>query len=239
MSTTESTRPLDVRGRRRSPATLPGYRTGQVPANKGRRYAPHVWNIEDIDRLLKAIQPRHDGDLEHLNVQRLPTIIVVLWRTGMRISELVALEPRDFDRREMTIVIRRGKGDKRRVVTMNEWGWEHLEHWLELRRELPLGQVFCVLSGPTSGRGMYATEVRRQLREAGRRAGLDRQCNPHSFRHTAAVEWMRAGVPMEAARRALGHERLDVTQAYLRSIDDREMLAPISALPTPMVPLRM
>jgi hypothetical protein len=83
---------------------------------------------------------------------RLRALIVLLWRAELRISEALALQESDLDRSRGAVVIRRGKGGKRREVGMDRWAWEQLDPWLEIRHQLPLGAVLCVIHGPTAGR---------------------------------------------------------------------------------------
>jgi integrase len=71
---------------------------------------------------------------------RLRAIIVVLWRAGLRISEALALNETDLDPGRGSLVVRHGKGDKRREVGMDRWAGMHLDPWLELRRDLPVGR---------------------------------------------------------------------------------------------------
>jgi hypothetical protein len=65
---------------------------------------------------------------------RLRAVIVVLWRAGLRISEALALRESDLDRQRGAVLVRVGKGGRRREVGMDRWGCERLEPWLELRR---------------------------------------------------------------------------------------------------------
>jgi integrase len=153
----------------------------------------------------------------------------------MRISEALALEERDLDRRERKIVIRNGKGGKRRLVLMDDWGWVEFERWLEIRRTLPPGQIFCVLSGSTIGRAMHDSAVRDQFRDVGERAKLRRRFHPHALRHAAATEWWRENIGLMSVMTQLGHAHPGVTIAYLRSIVDTEMLEPIGNRKPPMV----
>lgn len=237
MTSTDATRSTDACGRLRSPASEPGFLAGRRPATKGRTYAPDPFHVEDLVKLLNAMTPQRPGDLGEMSSERLRALVIVLWRSGLRISEALALEERDLDRRTLTIVVRHGKGDKRRVTAMDEWGWQQLDRWLERRKTLPLGQVFCVLYGPTAGRAMHGSDVRRQLSEAGERAGLRRRANPHSFRHTHAVELWREGVDVFRIQRQLGHARMDVTANYLSGVAVSEVLAPIARRPAPMMPV--
>ena len=83
---------------------------------------------------------------------RLRGLIVVLWRAGLRIHEALALNESDLDHRRGAVLVRRGKGGRRREVGMDEWAWEQLQPWLDLRVALQVGPPFCVITGPTRGR---------------------------------------------------------------------------------------
>jgi hypothetical protein len=87
----------------------------------------------------------------------------VRWRAGLRIGEALTLAETDLDIRRGAMVVRHGKGDKRRQVGMDTWGWEQLEPWQQLRLGLPVGPLFCVIQGPTAGRTWEAASARRQL----------------------------------------------------------------------------
>ena len=84
--------------------------------------------------------------------QRLRALIVLLWRTGLRVGEALALQETDLDRTRGAIPVRRGKGGKRREVGMDRWAWWQLDPWLQTRRALPIGALLCVIHGPTAGR---------------------------------------------------------------------------------------
>jgi site-specific recombinase XerD len=78
-------------------------------------------------------------------------------------------------------------------------------------------------------------DARRQLREAGRKAGLRRRVNPHSFRHAHAVELWREGTDVYVVSKQLGHARLDITAQYLRGVAPMEVLRPIGERKAPMM----
>src|SRR4051812_21835027 len=75
---------LDAAGRRRSPATMPGFHAGRPPRNKGQRYPADPPTVEEIVAVMRAA-----GDGRH--ARRLRGLIVVLWRAGLRIREALAL----------------------------------------------------------------------------------------------------------------------------------------------------
>jgi integrase len=117
---------LDAEGRRRSPATLPEFHAGRPPRNKGMRYPADPPTIEEIVTVV-----RHAGDGVH--GRRLRGLVVVLWRAGLRICEALAIAEADLDPRRGSLLVRRGKGGRRREVGMDDWAWEQLEPWLQAR----------------------------------------------------------------------------------------------------------
>jgi site-specific recombinase XerD len=120
-------------------------------------------------------------------------LIAVLWRCGLRISEALALEPRDVNPEVSTIRVRHGKGDKSRTVGVDVQTAALLQRWLDRRRTLRVGAwapVFCTLRG---GR-VDTSYVRRLLPRLARKGGVDRRVH------------------------ALGHSSLAVTDRYLRDV---------------------
>jgi site-specific recombinase XerD len=220
---------LDCAGRRRSPATRPGYHQGRPPRNKGLRYPPDPPTVEGIIAVMRAGGDDPDG-------LRLRGVMVVLWRAGLRISEALALTESDLDSARGAILVRRGKGGKRREVGMDRWAWEQFAPWLSVRASLPVGAVFCVLRGPTRGRPCSYAAIRVQLRNAAAQAGIRRRFAPHQLRHAHAVEMSREGVPLVVIQRQLGHAHLGITSVYLRGIDNTEIIQTVHERPAPMIP---
>jgi site-specific recombinase XerD len=98
--------------------------------------------------------------------RRLRGLIVILWRAGLRIHEALALAEADLDPRHGAVLVRRGKGGRRREVGMDAWGWTALQPWLETRIELPVGPLFCILTGPTRGSHWSSAAARTDLHHA-------------------------------------------------------------------------
>jgi site-specific recombinase XerD len=130
-------------------------------------------------------------------------IIVGLWRAGLRVQE--ALAEHDLDHRRGPILVRSGKGARRRKVGMDEWGWEQLRPWLGARAQLPVGPLFCIIDGPTRGRPWSGAAVRREFRRLAPDAGVRRRFAPHQPRHAHALELAREGVPLNIIQRQVGH----------------------------------
>ena len=210
---------LDAAGRRRSPATLPGYHCGRPPRNKGLRYPAGLPTVEEIVAVMRNAGERADG-------RRARALIVVLWRAGLRIREALELAESDLDAERSTILVRRGKGGRRREVGMDRWGWERLQPWLDFRATLPVGALFCVIHGKTAGRPWAAAAARARLRHIAARAAVRRRFAPHQLRHAYAVEMAREGVPLVVIQRQPGHANLGITSVYLQGIDNAESSTP-------------
>ena len=221
---------LDRAGRRRSPATMPCFHAGRPPRNKGLRYPADPPKVEEIIAVMRAA-----GDDAH--GRRLRGLIVILWRAGLRIQEALLLAEADLDHQRGALLVRRGKGGRRREVGMDAWGWEELRPWLEARVELPVGPLFCVINGPTRGRPWSSAAARAGLRRSAVQAGVRRRFAPDQLRHAHAVELAREGVPLIVIQRQLGHSNLGLTSVYLQGIDNAEIIETVHARRQPMIPV--
>jgi integrase len=155
---------FDVAGRPRSAATMPDFRAGRPPANKGQRYAADPPTVDEIIAVMRHARRARYGN-------RVNGLIVVLWRSGLRINEALSLTETDLDPRRGSILVRRGKGDRRREVGMDAWGWSALAPWLAERAELPIGPLFCQVAGPIRGHAWSASLGRSQLHQIALQAG--------------------------------------------------------------------
>jgi integrase len=189
---------LDSAGRRRSPATLPGFHAARAPRNKGMLYPADPPTVEEIVCVM-----RHASEDPH--GWRLRAMLVMLWRGGLRVKEALALSEHDLDLQRGSVLVRHGKGGRRREIGMDAWGWENLRPWLSQRLELPAGPLFCVIDGPTRGRPWSAAAVRTEFRRHAAEAGVRRRFAPHQLRHAHAVELAREGVSLNVIQRQLGH----------------------------------
>jgi site-specific recombinase XerD len=120
---------------------------------------------------------------------------------------------------------------------MDAWGWDELQPWLELRVELPVGPLFCVLNGRTRGRQWSSAAARSELRRTAVAAGVRRRLAPHQLRHAHAVEMAREGVPLVVIQRQLGHSNLGITSVYLQRIDNAGIIDTVHARRAPMIPV--
>ena len=149
----QSTIQVDVTGRHRSPATRAEFHRGRRPRNKGLRYPADPPSVEEIIAVMRAAGDGADGI-------RLRSLIVVLLARRPSDQRALALTETDLNPVRGAIMVRHGKGGKRREVGMDRWAWEQLAPWLTVRSSLPVGALFCILRGPTRGRPWAPAGVR-------------------------------------------------------------------------------
>ncbi len=101
--------------------------------------------------------------------------------------------------------------------------------------ELPVGPLFCIITGPTRGRRWSTAAARAQLRRTAAAAGVRRRFAPHQLRHAHAVEMAHEGVPLIVIQRQLGHSNLGITSIYLQGIDNAEIIDTVHARRAPMI----
>lgn len=181
-----------------------------VSSCSGRRFPPEPLTPGEIDSLMGACSSRLTGLRDR-------ALIAVLYRSGLRISEALALLPKDLDPDRGTVRVLRGKGDKARTVGMDAAGFGHVERWLTARGEKGVAAaapVFCTLGG----RPLRTSYVRVLLPRLARRAGVERRVHAHGFRHTHASELRGEGVEIGVISKQLGHASIATTAVYLDHI---------------------
>jgi len=136
----------------------------RTPANKGRRLPAELLSGEEVRALLRACSARAPASIRNR------ALIAVLYRGGLRISEALALLPKDVDPSQGTLTVLHGKGDRRRTVGMDPAAFALLERWMDRRQALRLSgrrSVFCTLAGEP----LDSSYVRRLLPRLAARAG--------------------------------------------------------------------
>ena len=181
------------------------------PANKGRRYPAEVLTSEEVRELIRSCSGRAPTGIRNR------AILTVLYRSGLRIGEALALMPKDVDPAAGTLTVLHGKGDKRRIVGLDDGALAVLERWMDRRSSLGLNgrqTVFCTLNG----RRLNASYIRALLPRLAQRVGIEKRVHAHGLRHTHASELAREGVPMNVIQAQLGHSSLATTDRYIRHI---------------------
>jgi integrase/recombinase XerC len=177
------------------------------------RRIPSVLEEPQVERLL-------DMPGEGLAAVRGRAILELLYATGVRCAELVALDTAavDLDGRTLRVL---GKGSKERIVLFGGRAREALRAWLALRPALRPGTDALFLNargGRLGDRSVRALVARRVAAVA-----LERRCSPHTLRHSFATHLLNHGADLRAIQELLGHASLSTTQRYTH-VDTRHIL---------------
>ena len=178
---------------------------------------PHYWNPQQVERLLDS--------LAALGLRRARVAALIMWRTGLRVGETVALEWRDIDLTAGSLLVRRGKGGRGRTVPLHP----------------DLASLFANWPTSCGPRDLVAGLTRktalRHLRAGIEHAGLDEEspgtgrqrAGAHSLRHSAARHWLTtAGIPLNVVSQWLGHATPEVTlRIYLPIVGNTRSMADV------------
>lgn len=171
---------------------------------------PRFLEYEDIKRLLET--PSMDNWLG----ARDRAIMETLYSTGVRVSELVALNMDDVDFLGEVIHIR-GKGKKERIVPIGTSALQVIQHYMEFRNKRANSNPNFdskVLFVNKHGRRLSTRSVRRKMDKYLKMAGLDPNISPHTLRHSFATHMLNNGADLRSVQELLGHQSLSTTQVY-------------------------
>jgi integrase/recombinase XerD len=195
------------------------------------RGLPKVLSIADVDRLLvhaKALAEAPEvSALQLLRAIRLYCLLEVLYATGLRVSELVAL-PLSASRRDARMIVVRGKGNKERLVPLNEASRQAMADYLAATEALKSEKKKNAASSkwlfPSFGESGHLTRQHfaRDLKELAASAGLaPRLVSPHVLRHAFASHLLHNGADLRIVQTLLGHTDISTTQIYTHVVEER------------------
>ena len=144
-------------------------------------------------------------------------VLELLYSSGLRVSELVALDLNSIDRAERTVRVR-GKGDKERIVPVGLPALDAIDAWIANGRDLlhkhGKGRAGTALFLGVRGGRLGDRAVRTLLDRHAREAGIPAHLSPHTLRHTAATHLIDGGADLRSVQDFLGHSSLATTQIY-------------------------
>jgi len=189
--------------------------TASISTPRVERRLPDFLTVEEVDMLLSA--PREDRPIE----VRDKAMLELMYSTGVRVSELLAIDLNDIDISEMTVRVK-GKGRKERILPFGEVAKKALERYLEIRdRMIPAGSNCRALFVSDWGRRMTSRNFRQRLKIYTKRAGIKKKVSPHILRHSFATHMLEAGADLRAVQELLGHSNLSTTQIYTHVTAER------------------
>jgi integrase/recombinase XerD len=183
------------------------------------RPLPKVLSEPEVDTLLKQAR-RVDGP----EGRRLVALLEVLYATGLRVSELVAL-PVTAAKKDPRLLLVRGKGGRERMVPLGEPARAALADYLTVRAHfLPEGGDSRWLFPSRRARGGHLTRARvaQMLKKLAADARLDPgKVTPHVLRHAFATHLLGHGADLRSVQQMLGHADISTTQIYTHVLDER------------------
>jgi len=143
-------------------------------------------------------------------------ILETLYSTGIRVSELVALNMEDIDFLGEVVHVR-GKGKKERITPIGASALQTIQHYMEFRNKRAQNNSNFdakVLFVNKHGRRLSTRSVRRKMDKYLKMAGLDPAISPHTLRHSFATHMLNNGADLRSVQELLGHQSLSTTQVY-------------------------
>lgn len=181
--------------------------------NKGYINKNPAAGLDPIKTEKRIKKPLSDTELEVLRrrcrLERDIALVEFLYSTGVRVSELIALNRQDVDLNNMDAVVY-GKGAKERETFLTAASCMHLKEYLDSRTD-DNEALFVSLKAPHER--LTVSGVEEILRRLGRITGIDK-VHPHRFRRTMATNILNKGMPIEEVKEILGHVKLDTTLIY-------------------------
>lgn len=184
--------------------------SGGVKTPPKRTYPPEPLDHAEVMAILEAC----GDDLLGLRDRAL---VAVMYRAGLRVSEVLALYPKDIDPARLAVRVLRGKGGRSRTVGLDAGALAIVGAWLEARRDAGIADDLPLICTRNSG-PLSACYARRLLAGLGRRAGIAKRVHPHGLRHTHAAELRAEGIDIGIISKQLGHRSIATTVRYLDHI---------------------
>jgi integrase/recombinase XerD len=190
------------------------------------RNVPKVLSIAEVDGLLtqarKDMEDRTKPPAMRLRAARLLCLLEVVYATGLRVSELVAL-PAASARRDQRMLVVRGKGGKERLVPLNPAAKRAMIDYLALRAETEHDEASKWLF-PSFGETGHLTRQHfaRELKTLGQACGIaSTRLSPHVLRHAFASHLLHNGADLRVVQTLLGHADISTTQIYTHVLEER------------------
>jgi integrase/recombinase XerC len=139
-------------------------------------------------------------------------MLELLYSSGLRLAELVNLNPEDVDLDDAMIRVT-GKGNKTRLIPVGRMARTAVSQWLRIRLELVVGEEKALFIG-VRGRRISPRTVQNRVHHWALKAGIPQRVYPHLFRHSFATHLMESSRDLRAVQELLGHADISTTQIY-------------------------
>ena len=194
-----------------------------IEGPKRGRSLPKVLSIQQVDDLLAQARDgvKAEAKSERLRAARLNCLLEVLYATGLRVSELVAL-PEAAARRDQRMLVIRGKGGRERLVPLNDQAKRTMTDYLAMRAEAKLDKSKWLFPSFGESGHLSRQHFARELKALAGAAGLKAsQVSPHVLRHAFASHLLQNGADLRVVQTLLGHADISTTQIYTHVLEER------------------
>ena len=185
---------------------------------------PKVLGMDEVDRLLEQARAGvAETPAARLRQSRITCLLELLYATGLRVSELVAL-PKSAARQREPVLLIKGKGGRERLVPLSEPARAAIAEYRRLLGEIEPAAVAGPWLFPAPGEsGHLARQVfARELKDVAARAGIaSARISPHVLRHAFASHLLQNGADLRVVQELLGHADISTTQIYTHVLDER------------------
>jgi len=185
-----------------------------VRAPKSARRLPGNLDADTLSALLDADKPGSasaETDADPLTV-RDTAMVELLYSSGLRLAELIAIEVRDIDAADATLTVV-GKGAKTRRVPIGKCALQAVASWLAVRPHLASGDETALFVS-SRGRRIHPRTVQQRLKQWAKLRGAARNLHPHLLRHSFASHLLESSGDLRAVQELLGHADIATTQVY-------------------------
>ena len=173
----------------------------QIPMYKGKRRLPKILSEEELNVFFNACE-----NYEY------KTIFMMIYGSGLRISEATNLRVEDIDSKKMRLFIRNGKGERERYTVLPKASLEMLRKYYKIYKpKHPEGYLFL----NESGKPLTVERLRVFFRKYRRKAGISEDFIVHSLRHSFATKLVEEGAPLVQVKELLGHSCIRSTMTYV------------------------
>jgi integrase/recombinase XerC len=177
-----------------------------VKAPKQARKLPKTLDVDQITGLLEA------GANSALEIRDL-AMFELFYSSGLRLSELAALNLSDIDLPDNSLIVRSGKGGKARLLPIGSKAVTAINNWLQLRlKNAAVSESALFVSTRGTRLGTRSVELRLEL--WCKKKGIDESVHPHMLRHSFASHLLESSQDLRAVQELLGHSNISTTQIY-------------------------
>jgi len=194
-------------------------------SNKGRTFAPQPLTPAEVAALIGQCSVRSATGIRNR------AMITLLYRSGLRVSEMLAVRTADVNLAKHSIRLLDTKAGEPQTRGFHPSADDALMRWMDCRRSRGIrgGPLFCTLAGTE----LSSVYVRNMLHRIGAQAGIEKRVHPHGLRHTFAAELDAAGASLSVISKLLGHSSVPTTARYLDHLTNGQAVTALQGVVLP------